>query len=90
MAKLNGRRVVIQETDKDHIHIPVEYDPTDRISDIVKELKQKSTHYLWLRYENYLRHYYLKQRIFRSKGYFYCSIGEVSEKRIKEYIRDRG
>ena len=35
------------ETDVDHIHALLEYDTTERICDIVKELKQKSTYYLW-------------------------------------------
>ena len=38
------------ETDKDHIHFLLSYDTTDRVCDIVKIVKQETTHYLWQKY----------------------------------------
>lgn len=32
------------ETDKDHIHFSVSYDTTDKVCDIVKTIKQETTH----------------------------------------------
>lgn len=32
------------ETDKDHIHFLIEYDTIDRFCDIVKVIKQETTH----------------------------------------------
>lgn len=40
ICNTNGWNVVAMETDKDHIHILVGYDTTDRVCDIVKTLKQ--------------------------------------------------
>ena len=74
------------ETDVDHIHVLLEYDTTERICDIVKELKQKSTYYLWEQFVNVLKSEYWKKKIFWSDGYFACSIGEVSESTIHHYF----
>ena len=38
------------ETDKDHIHFLLSYNTTDRVCDIVKTVKQETTHYLWQKY----------------------------------------
>ena len=35
------------ETDKDHIHILLQYPPGDSIRHIVSILKQESTYYIW-------------------------------------------
>lgn len=77
------------ETDVDHIHVLLEYDTTERICDIVKELKQKSTYYLWGQFANVLKSEYLKKIIFWSDGYFACSIGEVSKSTIQHYIKNQ-
>ena len=66
------------ETDKDHIHILLEYDTTECISNIISILKRQTTYYLWKRYRTFLSKQYWKQQIFWSDGYFACSIGEVS------------
>ena len=46
------------ETDKDHIHLLVKYDTTDRVCDIVKAIKQETTYYLWQKYNNSLSKQY--------------------------------
>lgn len=66
------------ETDKDHIHILLEYKPTMAVSIIVKQLKQYTTFHIWERYRNILSKYYWKKQILWSDGYFACSIGQVS------------
>ena len=78
------------ETDKDHIHLLVGYDTTDRICDMVKVIKQETTYYLWRRYNNFLSKQYWKKKIFWSDGYFACSIGEVSSATIQKYIESQG
>ena len=72
------------------IHILLGYDTTDRACDIVKILKQETTHYLWQKYAGFLSSQYWKKKIFWSDGYFVCSIGEVSEKTIQRYIENQG
>jgi len=78
------------ETDKDHIHILLEYDTTERVCDIISILKQQTTHYLWTKYSKFLNRHYWKKHIFWSDGYFACSIGEVSAATIQKYIESQG
>jgi putative transposase len=74
------------ETDKDHIHFLAGYDPTDRVCDMVKIIKQETTYYLWKKHNRFLSRQYWKKKIFWSDGYFACSIGEVSSATIQKYI----
>ena len=90
IAKKHDWNILAMETDIDHIHVLLEYDTTECVCDIVKELKQKSTYYLWGMFQQILKHEYWKKRIFRSDGYFACSIGEVSESTIQHYIENQG
>ena len=78
------------ETDKDHIHILLEYDATERICDIIYIIKQRTTHWLWICYKTLLSQHYWKKHIFWSDGYFACSIGEVSSATIEKYIAEQG
>ena len=78
------------ETDKDHIHLLVGYDTTDSVCNIVKIIKQKTTHNLWQKHSDFLSKRYWKKKIFWSDGYFACSIGEVSSATIQKYIESQG
>lgn len=82
--------IIVMETDKDHIHFLVEYEATDMVCDIVKTVKQETTHYLWQKYNSFLSKQYWKKKIFWSDGYFACSIGEVSSSTIQKYIESQG
>ncbi len=44
IAKKYGYAIIQMETDKDHVHILLEYSPKVPVSDIVKQLKQYSTY----------------------------------------------
>ena len=90
ICKRKGYDIIAMETDKDHIHLLIEYDATDRVCDIVKLLKQESTYYLWQKYPDYLSRHYWKRKVFWSDGYFVCSIGEVSSSIIQKYIESQG
>ena len=78
------------ETDNDHLHILLQYNPTDSISRIVSLLKQHSTHLVWASHESFLRRHYWKERTFWSDGYFAASIGEVSASTVEQYIANQG
>ena len=82
--------IVRMETDIDHIHILLQYNPTDSIFAIVTVLKSYSTYHMWKRHEKYLRKHYWKERTLWSDGYFAASIGEVSSETIKHYIENQG
>ena len=78
------------ETDKDHIHILLQYNPTDSIKNIVSLLKQKSTYMAWKEYNNMLKKHYWKEHTLWSDGYFAVSIGMVSQTIIEQYIENQG
>lgn len=90
ICSFEGYSVIAMETDKDHIHLLISYDTTDRVCDIVRQIKQKTTYYLWQKYSGFLSSQYWKRKIFWSDGYFACSIGEVSSAAIQKYIESQG
>ena len=90
LAEQNDWTIIAIKTDKDHIHILLEYDATERICDIISIIKQRTTHWLWMRYRDVLSKQYWKKHIFWSDGYFACSVGEVSSATIEKYIAEQG
>ena len=90
IANTRGYEIIAMETDKDHIHFLLSYDTADRVCDIVKIVKQETTHYLWQKYSLFLSKQYWKKTIFWSDGYFACSIGEASSATIQKYIESLG
>lgn len=78
------------ETDKDHIHILLQYNPADSITKIVSTLKQYSTYQAWKEYHNMLAVHYWKEKTLWSDGYFAASIGTVSQSVIERYIENQG
>ena len=90
IADVHHYKIVAMETDKDHVHILLGYDTTDSVCNIVKTLKQETTHHFWQRLGFFLSNHYWKTRIFWSDGYFDCSIGEVSSAIIQKYIENQG
>lgn len=88
-AKKYGYEIIQMETDKDHVHILLEYSPKISVSDIVRQLKQYSTYQMWNYHKEYLSNQYWKNKILWSDGYFACSIGQVSQEIIKKYPKPR-
>lgn len=78
------------ETDKDHIHYMVELPPTVAISDLVRNLKSYTSYHIWKKHPKFLRKHFWKERTFWTDGYFACSVGNVSEQMLKEYIENQG
>ncbi len=89
-AKRHGYTIIQMETDKDHVHILLEYNPKVCISEVVKQLKQYSTYGMWKCHKEYLSKQYWKNQILWSDGYFACSIGQVSQAIIEKYIQNQG
>lgn len=83
--------VEFMETDKDHIHLLIDYEPKVSILQIVRRLKQETTYGLWKLYKEYLKKHFWHERTFWSDGYFACSIGEgASYDTIQECIKNQG
>ena len=75
----------------DHIHFLIRATPTDSIFEIVHKLKQISTYDMWKKHNNYLSKWYWGGKHYLwTSGYFCSTIGEVSEKTLKEYIENQG
>ena len=90
MSKIYRWNILAMETDKDHLHILLSYDTTERVCDIVKIIKQETNYFLWKRYFDFLSSHYWKRQIFWSDGYFACSIGDASTDAIQKYIHSQG
>jgi putative transposase len=56
--------VDIMESDIDHIHLLVDYQPTISIFEIVHRIKQLSTYRIWRRYELELSKQFWKEKTF--------------------------
>ena len=78
------------ETDKDHIHYMIETEPNINLSDLVRTMKSYTTYHIWKSHNEYLSRHFWKEHTFWTDGYFVCSIGNVSEKMLKEYIENQG
>lgn len=82
--------IEIMETDKDHIHLLVNYPPHISVTSIVRILKQISTNRLWAKFNQTLSKHFWNEHSFWSDGYFVCSIGEAHPETIKKYIENQG
>lgn len=78
------------ETDKDHIHYMIETNPNVNLSDLVRMIKSYTTYHIWKHHKKLLSRHFWKERTFWTDGYFVCSIGNVSEKQLREYIESQG
>ena len=82
--------IYTMETDGDHIHILLQYNPSDSITKIVSVLKSYSTYHIWRTHRAILFQYFWKEQTFWSDGYFACSVGNVSKETIEMYIKNQG
>lgn len=78
------------ETDKDHIHYIVETEPTMSISKAVNLMKSYTAYHIWKMYQPFLSKHFWKEHTFCTDGYFACSVGNVSEEMLKNYIENQG
>lgn len=92
VAEENDFEILQMETDKDHVHLLVNYNPTQSILEVVRLLKQVSTFRMWRQNNNHkwlVKHFW-KEGTFWSDGYFACSIGNISKATAEKYIQSQG
>jgi len=82
--------IIEMETDKDHIHLMIQYIPRISISSIVNRLKSITTFHVWQKYKPFLKQHFWKENTFWTDGYFVCSVGEASPETIRKYIQNQG
>ena len=69
---------------KDHIHMLINIDPSVKISKLMQLIKGKTSHQLQMEYPSLRKEYW--GRRFWARGYFCVSVGNITEKLVKEYI----
>lgn len=82
--------IVTMESDKDHLHMLLDVDPTVSATSIVSRLKQISTSRIWKKHGAELKSQFWKENAFWSDGYFVCSTGDANMETIKKYIEEQG
>ena len=92
IAQENDLNIIEMETDKDHIHILVQYQPKKSVLEIVRLFKQISTYRIWRQNNNAncLKRDFWKENTFWGDGYFACSIGQILKETIEKYIQNQG
>lgn len=87
----NKWNIETMETDKDHIHFLINASPVCIPADIIHSLKQVSTYDMWEKHGNYMEKYYWSGKHYLwTRGYFISTIGDVSDKTVKNYIEKQG
>ncbi len=74
-------------TDQDHVHLLVEFPPSDSISNVVKKIKVVSSLTLKRRFK-FIKKIYGEGSVW-STGYYVSTVG-VNEKTIRKYIANQG
>lgn len=81
--------IEVMESDKDHLHLLIDYEPNVSISQIIRRLKWLSTFRIRKLCWEYLQKEFWVEQTFRSDWYFVCSIWEASPDTIRKYIEQR-
>ena len=79
--------------DKDHIHLFISFPVDYSISQTVNRMKQITTNYLYSnnKTHSWLKNFYWKKkRKLWTRGYFVSTLGQVSEEKVFEYIKNKG
>jgi len=69
---------------KDHVHLHIEYRPSQKISDIVKRLKGRTSRRLQEEFLELNKRYW--GRHFWAVGYGVWSTGNITDKMVQEYL----
>lgn len=78
------------EVDKDHVHMMIDFYPTEAVTNIVRKLKSYSVFHIWNRHKEDLSRQFWKEKMFWSKSHFVCSVGNASEETVQRYIEAQG
>ena len=77
-------RIVKGVVSKDHVHILVSSPPTLAPSEIMRRIKGKTSSKLFEEYPSIKKRYW--GRHFWARGYFCTTVGQITEKMIKNYL----
>ena len=65
-------------------------EPIIFISEVANLIKRYTTYHIWKKHTEYLKKHFWKEDTFWTDGYFACSVGNVSEEILKQYIENQG
>jgi putative transposase len=77
-------RILTGVISKDHVHIHIEYRPSQKISDIVKRLKGRTSRRIQEEFPTLRKQYW--GRHFWAIGYGVWSTGNITDKMVEEYL----
>lgn len=78
------------ELDKNYVHLLVQFRPNYSITQVVHYVKQCTTYNIWRDNGEYLKKFYWSgKHVLWTSGYFISTIDYVSEKTLKNYIKDK-
>ena len=80
-----GCEIIEQNIQIDHIHMLMVIPPKYAVSDVIGELKQKTSSQLREKFA-WLEKVYWKERVVWSPGYFVATVG-LDEKMIIQYVK---
>jgi putative transposase len=77
--------------EEDHVHMYVSIPlMTWHIPDVIQKMKWKSSKILWEEFASHLKKYYWKDWLWvRAVWYFICTVWEVNDTLIKNYIEEQ-
>jgi putative transposase len=75
----------------DHVHMYISVPPSKPIPFVVKTLKGITSKKLMEQYKEYLkRWYWSEEATLRARGYFVCTVGEMTSDIVKRYVESQG
>ena len=83
-------KIHLMNLDRNHIHLLISFPQKYSISQTVNRLKQYTTNYLYRTNYDYLKKFYRsnKKKLW-SESYFITTIGNISENKVLEYIKNQ-
>ena len=85
LKSMPGCEIIEQNIQVDHIHMLMVIPPKYAVSDVIGELKQKTSSQLREKFD-WLAKVYWKERVVWSPGYFVATVG-LDERKIIEYVK---
>ena len=88
-ADVNRWRIEELTIQQDHVHMLVQLRPDVSVSKVIQLFKGKSSYAIRKEFPDLKEFYWGKSDSFWGDGFFVETVGQVSEEKIKEYIRNQ-
>ena len=88
-ADVNRWRIEELTIQRDHVHMLVQLRPDVSVSKVIQLFKGKSSYAIRKEFPDLKEFYWGKSDSFWGDGFFVETVGQVSEEKIKEYIRNQ-